>query len=236
MYGNIYVFFSIILDILYWTQFFCLFCSAFLFFFFLYLLHLFEPQHKKTCHLAYAPNEHSYQQAYLHSLIRLRYPHEEALHPWLSKMHTVKMLIRPWQCAVWSECSLGLHGPTLRKHKKNNIYPFKPQFYYIKVGLKRVIIIWACFHDIKYIRITIRKTRLFEYTEKFTTKNWKISDKTIWFFHISAQNIDCGYSLEPPRRGGSNEHPQFMFLCRNKKINIYPCKAQFYIKSGVYGG
>ena len=26
-------------------------------------------------------------------------------------------------------------------------------------------------------------------------------------FHISAQNIDCGYSLEPPRRGGSNEYP-----------------------------
>ena len=30
-------------------------------------------------------------------------------------------------------------------------------------------------------------------------------------FHISARNIDCGYSLEPPRRGGSNEYPQSMF-------------------------
>ena len=29
---------------------------------------------------------------------------------------------------------------------------------------------------------------------------------------ISAENIDCGYSLEPPRRGGSNEYPQLMFL------------------------
>ena len=29
-------------------------------------------------------------------------------------------------------------------------------------------------------------------------------------FIISAQNIDCGYSLEP-RRGGSNEYPQSMF-------------------------
>ena len=28
---------------------------------------------------------------------------------------------------------------------------------------------------------------------------------------ISAQNIDCGYSLEPPRRGGSNEYQQSMF-------------------------
>ena len=25
------------------------------------------------------------------------------------------------------------------------------------------------------------------------------------------KNIDCGYSLEPPRRGGSNEYQQFMF-------------------------
>ena len=31
-------------------------------------------------------------------------------------------------------------------------------------------------------------------------------------FLISAKNIDCGYSFEPPRRGGSNEYPQSMFL------------------------
>ena len=30
-------------------------------------------------------------------------------------------------------------------------------------------------------------------------------------FLISAQNIHCEYSLEPPQRGGSNEYPQFMF-------------------------
>ena len=30
-------------------------------------------------------------------------------------------------------------------------------------------------------------------------------------FLISVQNIDCGYSLEPPCRGGSNEYPQSMF-------------------------
>ena len=44
------------------------------------------------------------------------------------------------------------------------------------------------------------------------------SDKNADIFHTSAQNIDCGYSLQPPRRGGSNEYPQFMFLSRNKKI------------------
>ena len=30
-------------------------------------------------------------------------------------------------------------------------------------------------------------------------------------------NIDCGYPLVSPRRGGSNEYPQSMFLCRNEK-------------------
>ena len=29
-------------------------------------------------------------------------------------------------------------------------------------------------------------------------------------FLISDQNIECGYALEPPRRGGSNEYPQSM--------------------------
>ena len=36
-------------------------------------------------------------------------------------------------------------------------------------------------------------------------------------FHISAQNIDCGYLLEPPRRGGSNEYPQSMFFEQKKE-------------------
>ena len=57
------------------------------------------------------------------------------------------------------------------------------------------------------------------------TENFQI--KTLIFF-ISAQNIDCGYSLEQPRRGGSNEYPQSMFLSRNKKNNVYPYKPQFY--------
>ena len=30
-------------------------------------------------------------------------------------------------------------------------------------------------------------------------------------FRIFAQNTDCGYSLESPHRGGSNEYPQSMF-------------------------
>ena len=59
-------------------------------------------------------------------------------------------------------------------------------------------------------------------------KNW-------YFFHI-AQNIDCGYSLEPPRRDGSNEYPQSMFLGRIKKNNVYLCKPQFYYIKVAFKG
>ena len=48
-------------------------------------------------------------------------------------------------------------------------------------------------------------------------------------FNISAQNIDCGYSLELPGRGGSNEYPQSMVLSRNKKNNVYPVTPSFTI-------
>ena len=50
-------------------------------------------------------------------------------------------------------------------------------------------------------------------------------------FLISAQNIEFGFSLEPPRRGGSNEYPQSMFWAEIWKI------SEFFIwKFSVFGG
>ena len=81
-----------------------------------------------------------------------------------------------------------------------------------------LIMFYSTYTDPVKIRLFITKTRLFKYTENFISKNWKFSDKkTLILFHISAQNIDCGYSLEP-------------------KNNVYPCKSQFYyIKVGFKG-
>ena len=83
----------------------------------------------------------------------------------------------------------------------------------------------------------ITKTCLFKYIENFTTKKKrKFSDKNSDIFHISAQKIDCVYSLEPPRRGGSNGYPQSMLLSSNKKNNDYSCKSQFcYMNMGLRG-
>ena len=65
-------------------------------------------------------------------------------------------------------------------------------------------------------------------------ENFQIKNSDIFF--ISAQNMDCGCSLELPQWDSSNEYPQSMFLSINKKNNIYPCKPQFYyLKMGLKG-
>ena len=66
-------------------------------------------------------------------------------------------------------------------------------------------------------------------------KNFRLKFRCLSCF---SQNIDCGYSLEPPQRGGSNEYPQSMFLSRNKKKKyVYPCRSHFYyIKMGFKWG
>ena len=87
------------------------------------------------------------------------------------------------------------------------------------------------------IWLALRKHAYSKYTENFTTKkNENFQRKKSDIFHFSAQNIDCGYLLEPPHWGSSNEYPQSMFLSRNKKNNVYPYKPQFYyIKVGFKG-
>ena len=47
--------------------------------------------------------------------------------------------------------------------------------------------------------VYIMETCLFRYIENFTTKKGKFFYKNSDIFHISVQNIDCGYSLEPPQ-------------------------------------
>ena len=87
-----------------------------------------------------------------------------------------------------------------------------------------------------------------QYTNNFLAlKIENFQQKNLDIFLILAQNIDCGYTLEPPRRGGSNEYPQPMFceevltcihnLCfgakKKRKIGI-PLHTQVLLyKSGV---
>ena len=62
------------------------------------------------------------------------------------------------------------------------------------------------------------------------------------FFLFLLKNIDCGYSIEPPRRGGSNEYPQFMFWAEIWKISEFlsenyqflVVKFSIYLNRGVF--
>ena len=76
---------------------------------------------------------------------------------------------------------------------------------------------------------SITKTCLFNILKILPPKIEKNQIKNSDIFRISAQNIDCGYSLELPQQGGSNEYPQSMFLSRNKKNNVYPVNPSFTI-------
>ena len=69
-----------------------------------------------------------------------------------------------------------------------------------------------------------------QYTENYlVVKNEKFHWKIFDIFLIFAQNIDCEYTLEPPRRGGSNEYPQSMFWSKNKKNRYTPAYPSFSI-------
>ena len=57
-----------------------------------------------------------------------------------------------------------------------------------------------------------------QYTENFVSikyqkNHWKSSDN----FKMFARNIYCGYTLKPPRQGGSNEYPYSLFWNKKKK-------------------
>ena len=59
----------------------------------------------------------------------------------------------------------------------------------------------------------------------FMQLNWDLQGY-ILFYVFLLKNIDCGYSLEPPRRGGSNEYPQSMFWAEMWKISeLFICNV-----------
>ena len=78
---------------------------------------------------------------------------------------------------------------------------------------------------------SITKTRIYNFDPlkpHFYIVNLGFTGVYIFFL---LKNIDCGYSLEPPRRGGSNEYPQSMFWAEIWKIS-----EVFIWNFSVFGG
>ena len=96
------------------------------------------------------------------------------------------------------------------------------------------MILWENRNEIKateQIRCALRK-----HAHAINSNDGKNVNFQMKFFNnflIFAQNIDCGYTLEPPNIGGSNEYPQSMFYSKNKKkcIPLYTPVSLY--KNGV---
>ena len=75
----------------------------------------------------------------------------------------------------------------------------------------------------------LRKHSHMIYSNFFRSRIDNFQRKIFDSFLNFAQNIDCGYTLEPPRRGGSNGYPQSMFWSKNKKNRYTPAYPSFTI-------
>ena len=133
---------------------------------------IFEAAYSKTYIKTCATSEDSDQPAHPCSLISLRRLHVPSTTSRLSKERNTRKLTILGGCTGWSEsycrfcCVLFSY--------------FSLHFVFLFFLILRVI--W----DTR-VAIDIMKTSLFKYTENFTTKKWKCSDKNSDIFHISAQ-------------------------------------------------
>ena len=62
----------------------------------------------------------------------------------------------------------------------------------------------------------------------------KLGFTGVYIFLLLLQNIDCEYSLEPPRRGGSNEYQQSMFWAEIWKISDFYLKTFWWWNFSIY--
>ena len=81
----------------------------------------------------------------------------------------------------------------------------------------------CCSSSLLLMPLTITKIYLYNFDPLkphfYIIKLWFTGVYIIFLF--CSKNLDCGYSLEPPRRGGSNEYPQSMFWVEIWKISEF---------------
>ena len=127
------------------------------------------------------------------------------------------LVYRRWlvDIACWSDSlcytsSVGCHNhyKTLHMHSSSS-----------DIFSEKTVIIIGC------LSLCITKTRLYNIelikAHIYIAKLRLLQEYTFLLFLL--KNIDWGYSLEPPRRGGSNEYPQSVFWAGIWKI------SEFYI-------
>ena len=123
---------------------------------------------------------------------------------------------------------MNFNNSRLVDHKPMKFGTFVPYMYRFVIIVKYLTNFFKLEWNLG-IKSTLRFFFLSVYIKFHLQKLKKNQIKKTDIFHISAQNIDCGYSLEPPRRGGSNVYPQSMFLAEMRKIMYPPVNPSFTI-------
>ena len=150
----------------------------------------------------------------------------------------------PWSGSCFAASDLDLHRlfrPVCLNTKNN--FPWSQDVRAFKVSLYNVVIChmkqmsvtaclvpienWCVYVSVFVCVISLRKYAYLDILKILPPKNKIFQIKNSNILHISAQNIACGYSLEPPRRGGSNEYPQSIFKAEIRKIMYTPVNASF---------
>ena len=149
-----------------------------------------------------------------------------------AKMHSVMS----WQWKPISDCALPTHWSLLNILTNSErrpewstlanshlVFPLLISTINMKLWLGTI-----CFH---VSRFRITKTYLYN-SDPLKPHFYivKLGFTGVYSIFFLLKNIDCGYSLEPPHRGGSNEYPQSMFWA--EILNI----SEFFIwKFSVFG-
>ena len=91
----------------------------------------------------------------------------------------------------------------------NTFIPSREHIYIILTPLNPILYSkTGVYRGINYFSYSLRNHAYSNILKILPPKNENFRIKNSDIFHVSAPNIDCGYSLEPPRWGGSNEYAQ----------------------------
>ena len=94
---------------------------------------------------------------------------------------------------------------------------------------------WAVLLTTAYVIYLITKTCLYKVDPikpHFYIVKLGFTGDTLFFLFL-LKNIDCGYSLEPPHRGGSKQYPQSMFWAEMWKISEL-LSENFHFFGGIF--
>ena len=111
-------------------------------------------------------------------------------------------------------CRFGLNATGFRQ---TSLVRSKANYFRLKYYKVMCTITCTCNSDFGSDLSSLRKLAHAIYRDIFCfIKKLKIFSLKILIFFF-AQNIDCGYTFELPRRGGSNKYPQSIIWSKNKE-------------------